>query len=556
MGRAGSPQEPAAGCVGKVELTMLRFSRSKIIATVAIIVIGLLLAVPSTMNREQRNAFLSAIPGWVPSWLVPSRAIVLGLDLQGGSHVLLEVDGQDLMRAQLTALRDDVRRILRDTRVSSQNGIQTIQRGVQIRVPDAADRDRLLPRLRELAQPVGNAILGQTGNNAIEISTSPEGQITLTYTDAGVNERIRRAVDQSIEVIRRRVDSTGTTEPSIQRQGADRVLVQVPGLQDPQQLKALLGETGNLEFRLLAQPGATDVDMLPMDDAGGQRVPVERRIIAEGGDLTDAQPAFDSQTSQPIVNFRFNIRGAQRFGQATTENLGRQLAIVLDNRVISAPTIQSPITGGSGQISGSFTVEQVNNLAVLLRSGALPAKLTIVEERTVGPGLGRDSIEAGKMATYVAAIFVIIFMFATYGLFGLFANIALIVHVGLIFGLMSVLEATLTLPGIAGIVLTIGTAVDSNVLIYERIREEAHAGRSIVSAIQAGFDRAFATIVDSNSTMAIAAVILFFLGSGPVRGFAVVFILGILTTVLTAVTLTRMMIALWYHWMRPKALPF
>jgi SecD/SecF fusion protein len=293
-----------------------------------------------------------------------------------------------------------------------------------------------------------------------------------------------------------------------------------------------------------------------MDDAGGQRVPVERRIIAEGGDLTDAQPAFDSQTSQPIVNFRFNIRGAQRFGQATTENLGRQLAIVLDNRVISAPTIQSPITGGSGQISGSFTVEQVNNLAVLLRSGALPAKLTIVEERTVGPGLGRDSIEAGKMATYVAAIFVIIFMFATYGLFGLFANIALIVHVGLIFGLMSVLEATLTLPGIAGIVLTIGTAVDSNVLIYERIREEAHAGRSIVSAIQAGFDRAFATIVDSNSTMAIAAVILFFLGSGPVRGFAVVFILGILTTVLTAVTLTRMMIALWYHWMRPKALPF
>ncbi|MBM6581629.1 protein translocase subunit SecD [Microvirga sp. BT689] len=540
----------------KVELTMLRFSRSKIIATVGIIVIGLLLAVPSTMTREQRQAYLNAIPSWVPSWIVPSRAIVLGLDLQGGSHVLLEVDAQDLMRTQITSLRDDVRRILRDTRVTSQNGIQTVQRGVQIRVPDAGDRERLLPRLRELAQPVGNAVLGQTGNNAIEINTTPDGVITLTYTEAGINERVRRAVDQSIEVIRRRVDATGTTEPSIQRQGADRVLVQVPGLQDPQQLKALLGETGNLEFRLLAQAGATDVDMLPMQDAGGQRVPVERRIIAEGGDLTDAQPAFDSQTSQPIVNFRFNIRGAQRFGQATTENLGRQLAIVLDNQVISAPTIQSPITGGSGQISGSFTVEQVNNLAVLLRSGALPAKLTIVEERTVGPGLGRDSIEAGKMATYVAGIFVVMFMFATYGVFGLIANIALLVHVGLIFGLMSVLEATLTLPGIAGIVLTIGTAVDSNVLIYERIREEVHAGRSIVSGIQAGFDRAFATIVDSNSTMAIAAVILFFLGSGPVRGFAVVFILGILTTVITAVTLTRMMIALWYQWMRPKVLPF
>jgi SecD/SecF fusion protein len=540
----------------KVELTMLRFSKSKIIATLAVIIIGLVLAVPSMMSREQRDAYLAAVPSWVPSWLVPSRAIVLGLDLQGGSHVLLEVDSQDLMHTQLATLRDDVRRILRDTRVSSQNGIQLTPRGVQIRVPDAADRERLMPRLRELSQPTGNAILGQTGTNAIAVESTPEGVITLTYTEAGINERIRRAVDQSIEVIRRRVDAGGTTEPSIQRQGADRVLVQVPGLQDPQQLKARLGETGNLEFRLLAQPGATDVDQLPMDDMGGQRVPVERRVIAQGGDLTDAQPAFDTQTNQPIVNFRFNVRGAQRFGQATTENLGRQLAIVLDNRVISAPTIQSPITGGSGQISGSFTVEQVNNLAILLRSGALPAKLNIVEERTVGPGLGRDSIEAGKMATYVAAIFVVIFMFATYGVFGFIANIALIVHVGLILGLMSVLEATMTLPGIAGIVLTIGTAVDSNVLIYERIREEVRSGRSIVSGIQAGFDRAFATIVDSNSTMAIAAVILFFLGSGPVRGFAVVFILGILTTVLTAVTLTRMMIALWYQWTRPKVLPF
>jgi SecD/SecF fusion protein len=296
--------------------------------------------------------------------------------------------------------------------------------------------------------------------------------------------------------------------------------------------------------------------MLPSRDSGGQRVPVERRVIVEGGDLIDAQPAFDSRTNEPIVNFRFNVRGAQRFGQATSENVGRALAIVLDNEVISAPRILSAITGGSGQISGNFTVQAANDLSVLLRAGALPAKLTIVEERTVGPGLGQDSIEAGKMATYVAGIFVVIFMFATYGVFGFFANIALLVHVGLILGLMSLLQATLTLPGIAGIVLTIGTAVDSNVLIYERIREEVHAGRSIVSAIQAGFDRAFATIIDSNSTMAIAAVMLFFMGSGPVRGFAVVFILGILTTVITAVTLTRMMIALWYHWMRPKVLPF
>ncbi len=535
---------------------MLRFSKSKIIATVAIIVIGLLLGVPSLMSREQRQAFQNALPSWVPSWLVPSRAIVLGLDLQGGSHVLLEVDVQDLLRVQAATLRDDVRRVLRDNRVSSQSGIQMTPRGVQIRVPDAAERERVLPKLRELSQPIGNAIIGQSGSRDIQVADTPDGLITLTYTDAGVNEKVRRAVDQAIEVVRRRIDVTGTTEPSIQRQGADRILVQVPGLQDPQRLKELLGRTAKLEFRLIGQPGAADVDMLPSKDLGGQRVPVERRVIAEGADLTDAQPAFDSRTNEPIVNFRFNIRGAQRFGQATTENIGRQLAIVLDNEVVSAPTIQSAITGGSGQISGRFTVQQVTDLAVLLRAGALPAKLTVVEERTVGPGLGRDSIEAGKMATYVAAVFVVIFMFATYGLFGLFANIALLVHVGLIFGLMSVLEATLTLPGIAGIVLTIGTAVDSNVLIYERIREEAHSGRSIVSAIQAGFDKAFATIVDSNSTMAIAAVILFFLGSGPVRGFAVVFILGILTTVITAVTLTRMLIAVWYHWMRPKALPF
>jgi SecD/SecF fusion protein len=530
---------------------MLRFSRSKIIATVGVVLLGLLLGLPSLMSREQRQALQESLPKWVPL-----HAIVLGLDLQGGSHVLLEVDVPDLLRTQSIQLRDDVRRVLRETAVGLEGGIQMLPRGVQLRVTDPAARGRLMPKLRELSQPISNAILGQTGVNTLTVSESPEGLIQLTFTEQGVLDRVRRAVDQAIEVLRRRVDALGTTEPNIQRQGADRILVQVPGLQDPQRLKELLGKTAKLEFRMLAESGTSDVDMLPSRDSGGQRVPVERRVIVEGGDLTDAQPAFDSRTNEPIVNFRFNLRGAQRFGQSTTENVGRPLAIVLDNEVISAPRILQPITGGSGQISGRFTVQQANDLAVLLRAGALPAKLTIVEERTVGPGLGRDSIEAGKIATYVATLFVVVFMFATYGLFGLFANIALLVHVGLIFGLMSVLQATLTLPGIAGIVLTIGTAVDSNVLIYERIREEVHAGRSVVSAIQAGFDRAFATIVDSNSTMAIAALILFFLGSGPVRGFAVVFILGILTTVITAVTLTRMMIALWYHWARPKALPF
>jgi preprotein translocase subunit SecD len=535
---------------------MLRFSRTKIVTTLAIILIGLSLAVPSFFSPEQRKGFMASLPGWFPSWIVPTRAIVLGLDLQGGSQILLEIDQNDLLRSQTTGLRDDVRRILREAGVTPEGGIQLIPRGVQVRISDAANRAKVLPKFRELSQPVSNALVSQSGGQTLEVGDRQDGLVQLTLTEAGLIDRTRRAVTQAIEVIRRRIDFGGTKEPSIQQQGADRILVQVPGLQDPQLLEQQLGKTAKLEFRMLADSPSGDVDLLPSKDEGGARVPVERRIMADGGDLTDAQPAFDQQTQEPMVSFKFNLKGAQRFGQATSENVGRRMAIVLDNEVVSAPRINTPITGGSGQITGNFTVSQANDLSVLLRAGALPAKLTVVERRVVGPGLGRDSIEAGKWATLAAGVLVITFMFATYGVFGFFANIALIVHVGLILGLMSVLEATMTLPGIAGIVLTIGTAVDSNVLIYERVREEVRAGRSIVSALQAGFDKAFATIIDSNSTMAIAAVILFFLGSGPVKGFAVVFILGILTTVITAVTLTRMMIALWYNYARPKALPF
>ncbi|CAH1670050.1 MULTISPECIES: protein translocase subunit SecD [unclassified Chelatococcus] len=537
---------------------MLRYSKAKIISILLLTLLGFAYAAPNLFSETTRERIAASVPGWIPAWIVPHRAMVLGLDLQGGSHVVLEVDENDLIRTQVNSLRDDVRRILRETRIAPQGGIVALPRGMQMRVPSEADRQRLLARLNELARPAGNAILGTPGNSTINVSEGADGLIQVTLTDVGVTDRVRRAVDQTIEVLRRRVDALGTTEPNIQREGAGRVLVQVPGLQDPQRLKDILGRTAKLQFRFIAEGGASpgDVDMIPSRDNAGQPVPVERRVIVEGEDLTDAQPAFDSQTSQPIVNFRFNLRGAQRFGQATSEGVGRLLAIVLDNEVISAPRIQTPITGGQGQISGSFSVQQANDLAVLLRAGALPAKLTIVEERTVGPGLGQDSIEAGTMAIYVATIFVALFMLATYGLFGIFANIALLVHVVFILALMSLLGATLTLPGIAGIVLTIGTAVDSNVLIYERIREEAHGGRSIISAIDAGFTRAFATIFDSNSTMLIAALILFFLGSGPVRGFAVVFILGILTTVITAVTMTRMMIALWYRVARPKQLPF
>jgi protein-export membrane protein SecD len=540
---------------------MLHYTPLKTALTLAVTLIGILLALP--------NLFPAATLAALPSWL-PHGRIVLGLDLQGGSQMLLEVDRGAVQKERAETLRDDIRRVLREARIGY-TGLVATERGAQVRLREPGDTQAALTKIRELSQPLsGGGLLGApTGAPAtgdLEISDAGGGLITVSLTNAGLEQRIRAAVDQSIEIVRRRVDELGTTEPNIQRQGADRILVQVPGLQDPSRLKDLLGQTAKLSFRLVdqsispEQAAATrpppESELLPSAEPGGGSVLVERRIMVSGEDLTDAQPGFDPQTREPVVNFRFNTNGARRFGVVTQENVGRPFAIVLDNKVISAPVIRTPITGGSGQISGSFTVQSANDLAVLLRAGALPAPLTVVEERTVGPGLGADSIRAGTIATLVAAVFVILFMFATYGVFGFIANLALITHVVLIFGLMSVLGATLTLPGIAGIVLTIGTAVDSNVLIYERIREEFHGGRNLVTAIQAGFDRAFATIIDSNSTMAIAAIILFFMGSGPVKGFAVVFLLGILTTVITAVTLTRMMIAIWYRWQRPKTLPF
>jgi preprotein translocase subunit SecD len=535
---------------------MLRFSTTKILTIVAIVLYGCLLAAPNLLSPAQRTALARSIPSWVPSWVVPTQGITLGLDLQGGSHVLLEVDQGDLLRSMTVQLRDDVRRVFRETRVPLQGGIQPLPRGVQFRVAEAADRERLLPKLRELSQPLTNPILGQTGTRDLDIVESPDGLIQLTFSEDGLGDRVRRAAEQAIEVIRRRVDALGTTEPTIQRQGLGRVLVQVPGLEDPQRLKEILGRTAKLEFRMAAEPGATDVDLLPSRDANGQRIPVERRIIVDGADLTDAQASFDQQTNQPIVNFRFNIRGAQRFGQATTENVGRALAIVLDNEVISAPRIRTPITGGAGYIEGRFTVEQANNLAVLLRSGALPAKLNIIEERTVGPGLGQDSIDAGSTAMAVGTTLVAAFMIATYGTLGAIAVVAVFINVVLIFGIMSALGATLTLPGIAGILLTIGMAVDSNVIIYERIREEARLGRSAVSSIDQGFGRALGTILDANFTTLLAGGVLFFLGTGPVRGFAVTLSIGIVTTIFTAYTVSRLFVASWYRFTKPAQIRF
>jgi preprotein translocase subunit SecD len=535
---------------------MLRFTFWKTITVVVLALGAVLFSWPNLWSESTRDAVSKAVPGFIPKWIVPHKAMPLGLDLQGGIHILLEVDSQDVLRGQVNVLRDDVRRILREQRVSAAGGIGLISRGVGVRVAEAADRARLLPELRKLSVPIGNQLTGANFGNSIEITEQPDGMIQLLVTEAAVNDRRRRAIEQSIEVIRRRIDPDGVKEPNIQRQGADRIVVQVPGEQDPERVERILSTTAKLQFRMLADNAAGDIDMLKSKDAGDQPVPVERRIIVEGDDLVDAQASFDSRTAEPIVTFRFNVRGAQRFAQATTEGVGRALAIVLDNEVISAPRIQTPITGGSGQISGRFTVQQVNELATLLRAGALPAKMTIVERRTVGPGLGQDSINAGIKASWVASALVGGFMLISYGLFGIFANLALIIHILMITALMSLVGATMTLPGIAGIVLTIGTAVDANVLIYERIREEFRAGRSMVSALDAGFNRALATITDSNVTMFIAAVLLYIFGSGPVRGFAVTMIFGIITTVITAVTMTRMMIALWYRWRRPTTLPF
>ena len=528
---------------------MLRLATWKVAAILALIACAALLIVPSFLSAGTVANFESHLPSFIPV-----RPIVLGLDLQGGAHMLMEVDSASVIKAQVEALRDDVRGKLREGRISISGGIAMQPRGVVVRIADPAERQRALGLLQSLNTPVGGAFSGATGRS-LAVSDTGDGAIRVTLTETAINEKIRRAVSQSIEVLNRRLNGSGTKETNVQQQGVDRIVVEAPGLQDTTKLKDLLGATAKLTFQLVADAGEPpdDVETLPQQQGG--TLPVEKRVMVSGEDLVDAQPGFNSRSGEPDVNFRFNLRGGQRFGQVTSDNVGRPFAIVLDGKVISAPRILGPITGGSGQITGNFTVEQADNLAVLLRAGALPAKLTVIEESTVGPGLGQDSIDAGKRAALVGGVLVVVYMLATYGIFGVFADLALGVHILFIFASMALLGATLTLPGIAGIVFTIGMAVDSNVLIYERIREESHMGRSVISALEAGFNRAFATIINSNVTMFVAAVILYLFGSGAVRGLAVSLGLGILTSVITAVTMTRMMIALWYRNRRPSVLP-
>ncbi|HYS47916.1 MAG TPA: protein translocase subunit SecD [Xanthobacteraceae bacterium] len=530
---------------------MLFFSRWKAIAVLVTAILVCLFAVP--------NFFPDSVVQRWPAWA--QRHIVLGLDLQGGSHILLQVDATDVRRQKVEALRDDVRRVLREARLANTNVVRGDTVQVQLREPN--ETPQALAKLRDLSQPLGG-LLSATGQRSVDVVDAGGGVIRLTITEAAITERIRQVVEQSIQIVERRVNELGTVEPSIQRQGFDRILVQVPGLQDPKRLLEILGKTAKLDFRMVDQSMTAEqaLQTRPPPESEilyGQKDKqpylIEKRVLVAGGDLTDAQTGFDQRTNEPIVTFRFNTTGARRFAQVTQENVGRPFAIILDNEVISAPVIREPILGGSGQISGNFTLEQAADLALLLRAGALPAKLSVIEERTVGPGLGQDSIEKGKLAAYVGSVLVVVFMLATYGLFGLFANVAVAVNVAMIFGVLSLLNATLTLPGIAGIVLTVGIAVDSNVLIYERIREEVRAGRTPITAIDAGFTRALATILDSNITTFIAAVVLFFIGTGAVRGFAVTLGIGIITTVFTAFTLTRLIVAAWVRQWRPQHVP-
>ena len=526
--------------------------RTAIIAFVALL--GVLFAVPSFLPENVRDAW----PGFLPK-----QTVVLGLDLQGGSHLLLQVNEEGIVSERLQGLRRDVRNTL-----ANQNGIGNLittdeaSNSLTIELTDPSQKEAARTAVQALQNTVSNSLIAVGGVNELAFGETADGKLTVTLTPEGIEQRMSALVAQSIEVIRNRVDELGTTEPSIQRQGTNRILVQVPGFGDSTRLKNIISQTARLTFHMV-YPGMTAAQaqaqglpagtmILPSQD-GGEELLYED--VALGGEsLVDAQPSYDQQRAMPVVSFRLDTRGAVTFGQITSSNVGQRFAIVLDNSVVTAPVIQSPITGGTGQISGDFTTATANDLAVLLRAGALPASLDIIEERTVDASLGADSIQHGLTAGIVASVLVIAFMVVAYGLWGVFANISLILNIVLIFGALSMLGATLTLPGIAGIVLTIGMAVDANVLIYERMREEQKAGKSPLQAINAGFERAWGTIVDSHLTQLIAAIVLYFLGSGPVQGFAVTLGLGILTSLFTSYTVTLYFVGMWYRNKRPKTL--
>ena len=523
---------------------------------------GLLLALPNAFySRVENFNDARVLNETSDEWLsfLPSSLVNLGLDLRGGAHLLAEVQVSDVYEQRMAALWPDVREILRAER----NTVGTIrlQKGnldeLRIKLSNPSGIDAGINFLKTLAKPVSS--VGSVGKLDLDI-VGENDEIIVRLSDAERRATDNRTMQQALEIIRRRIDEVGTREPTIQRQGSDRILIQVPGIGSASELKQLIGTTAQLTFQpvIAARVNSNSLasfgqELLPALDDPDEFYLLDAGAVVTGEELVDAQPSFD-QNGRPAVNFRFNPSGARKFGDYTAENIGNPFAIVLDNEVISAPTIQSHIPGGSGIITGSFSIEESTELAILLRAGALPAGLSFLEERTIGPELGADSIQAGKVACLVAFGAVLVFMAASYGLFGLFANVALIINVGLIFGLLSGIGATLTLPGIAGIVLTIGMAVDANVLIFERIREELVSAKGPARAIELGYEKAMSAILDANITTFIAAVILFVMGSGPVRGFSITLGLGILTSVFTAIFVTRLLVVMWFERRRPKTI--
>jgi preprotein translocase subunit SecD len=526
---------------------MLQFTRFRTAIILLICLAGALVALPNLFSKE-------TLKSW-PSFL-PTKQMPLGLDLQGGAHLLLAMDQDETKKDWLNNLRDESRKVLRDAKIGFTGiGAQGLSQLV-IKLAKPEQRDAAMKVLQKVRQPVGNALLG-TGVYDVDISEgSDPGMIILKESDQGLRQRISNAASASIETINRRVNNLGTSESTIVRQGTDRILIQFPGLKDTKELKKLIGETAKLTFHEVHPSLSADeakmtsiptgFKIYPSDKSeGGGEYLLREQPVVQGADLADAQPGFDSRTGEPVINFRFNQIGARKFGNFTKDHVGRPFAIVLDDKVISAPVIREPILGGSGQISGNFTVEGTNTLAVQLRSGSLPTKLTIVEERTVGPSLGADSIADGKKAGIIGGIAVVALTILAYGTFGIFACIGLLVHLVLTVALMTLIGSTLTLPGIAGLVLGVAMAVDANVLIYERIREELRVGKMPVAAIDAGFRRAFVTIADSQLTTLACALIMFWLGAGPIRGFAVTLTIGILTSIFASVTVVRLLISNW-----------
>jgi len=529
---------------------MITVSRWRVILVVLATLYGIFFTLPNVLPKDVRDS--------LPSFM-PKQTLNLGLDLQGGSYLLYEVDTVALRNEQLTNLVEDARTALRGGQIDF-TGLGVVDGAVNVRINDATKVEQAAKLLRE---GVGGQMA--TGARNVVVNTQADQRIRIAFVPQALDAQAVSAVKQSIEVIRRRIDELGTKEPDIRQQGTNRISIAAPGESDPKKLQAIVGQTAKLTFQMVdetadvaqALQGRVPPGTVVMEgsEPGAPPLVIKRRALVTGEMLTDAQAGFDQQTGQAVVNFRFNGAGARRFADATTQNVGKRFAIILDNKYISAPSINEPITGGSGRISGSFTAESANNLAILLRAGALPAPLTIQEQQTVSAELGADAIRAGAISLIIGGIAIIIFIILAYGLFGVFAALALIVNVLLILGIMSMTQATLTFPGIAGLILTLAVAIDANVLIYERVRDEAHAGRTPIMALEHGYSRALVSILDANITSAISAIIMFQFGSGPIRGFAWTLLIGVVTSVFTAVVITQVLIGWWFRATKPKSLP-